>query len=71
MDVFYAVTAESFSSLDLKYGQFFTTKLQYFMIVRQLGYVKYTFRHFIGAFNIKGSKTIICFLHENWSLPPI
>ena len=32
-----------------KTGQFITTKFQHFMIVGQLGYVKYTFPHFIGG----------------------
>ena len=53
-----------FSSLDLRTGQFMTTKFQHIIIVGQLAYVKYTFGHFISVFSIKGLKTRICFLHE-------
>ena len=53
-------------------GQFIITEFQYFMVVGQLGYVKYTFRHFMGVFSIKGSKTGICFQYEILisALPP-
>ena len=48
--IIYAVTAESYYLLDHKMGQIVTIRFKYFMIFRQLGYVLYTFHHFIGIF---------------------